>query len=33
VTPVVGRTFPLSDAAEALRWLQDHPTGKIVVTV
>jgi NADPH:quinone reductase-like Zn-dependent oxidoreductase len=34
VTPVVGRTFALSDAAEALRWLQeDHPTGKIVVTV
>jgi NADPH:quinone reductase-like Zn-dependent oxidoreductase len=34
VTPVVGRTFALSDAAEAVRWLeQGHATGKIVVTV
>jgi NADPH:quinone reductase-like Zn-dependent oxidoreductase len=34
VTPVVGRTFPLPEAADALRYLeQGHATGKIVVTV
>jgi NADPH:quinone reductase-like Zn-dependent oxidoreductase len=34
VTPVVGRTYPLVDAAEALRSVeQGHAAGKIVVTV
>ena len=34
VTPVVERTYPLSDAAEALRRLQDeHARGKTVLTV
>jgi NADPH:quinone reductase-like Zn-dependent oxidoreductase len=34
VTPVVGRTFPLADAAEAVRYLeQGHAYGKVVVTV
>jgi NADPH:quinone reductase-like Zn-dependent oxidoreductase len=34
VTPVVGRTFPLVEAADALRHLEGgHPAGKVVVTV
>jgi NADPH:quinone reductase-like Zn-dependent oxidoreductase len=34
LTPVVDRTFPLTDAAEALRYLeQGHPAGKVVVTI
>ena len=34
VTPVVGKTFPLVDAAEAIRELErGHARGKIVVTV
>jgi NADPH:quinone reductase-like Zn-dependent oxidoreductase len=34
VTPVVGRTYPLVDAAEAIRELErGHATGKIVITV
>ncbi|MEV4706417.1 NAD(P)-dependent alcohol dehydrogenase [Actinoplanes sp. NPDC049316] len=34
VTPVLGATYPLGDAAAAIRELeQGHPTGKIVVTV
>ncbi len=34
VAPVVTRTYPLAEAPEALRYLhEDHPTGKIVVTV
>jgi NADPH:quinone reductase-like Zn-dependent oxidoreductase len=34
VTPVVGRTFPLIEAADAIRHLEDgHATGKVVVTV
>ena len=34
VTPVVGKTYPLVDAAEALRELErGHARGKIVVTV
>lgn len=34
VTPVVGRTFALVDAAEAIRYLeQGHAAGKVVVTV
>ena len=34
VTPVVGRTYPLSEAAAALRQLIDgHTAGKVVLTV
>ena len=34
VTPVIDRTFPLSEAPEAIRYLaQGHPAGKVVVTV
>ena len=34
VTPVIDRTFPLSEAAEAIRYLeQGHAAGKIVVAV
>jgi NADPH:quinone reductase-like Zn-dependent oxidoreductase len=34
VTPVVGRTYPLFDAAEAIRELEGgHARGKIVITV
>jgi NADPH:quinone reductase-like Zn-dependent oxidoreductase len=34
VTPVVDRTFPLPDAAQAIRYLeQGHPGGKVVITV
>ena len=34
VTPVVGRTFPLIEAADALRYLeQGHAAGKVVVTI
>jgi NADPH:quinone reductase-like Zn-dependent oxidoreductase len=34
LTPVVARTYPLSDAADAIRHLENgHPQGKIVVTV
>ena len=34
VTPVIDRTFPLIEAPDAIRYLeQGHPTGKIVVTV
>lgn len=34
VTPVVGRTFALPEAADAIRYLaQGHATGKLVVTV
>jgi NADPH:quinone reductase-like Zn-dependent oxidoreductase len=34
VTPVVGRTFPLVEAADAIRHLEGgHPAGKVVVTV
>ena len=34
VTPVVGRTYPLVEAADAIRELErGHATGKIVVTV
>ena len=33
ITPVIDRTFPLSEAAEALRYLQaGHARGKIVIT-
>jgi NADPH:quinone reductase-like Zn-dependent oxidoreductase len=34
VTPVVGRTFDLVEAADAVRYLAEgHAAGKIVVTV
>jgi len=34
VTPVVGRTFPLADTADALRHLEKgHARGKVVITV
>ena len=34
VTPVVDRTFPLAEAADAVGYLaQGHPTGKVVLTV
>jgi NADPH:quinone reductase-like Zn-dependent oxidoreductase len=34
ITPVVGRTFDLVEAADAVRYLAEgHPAGKIVVTV
>ncbi|MFC4534449.1 NAD(P)-dependent alcohol dehydrogenase [Sphaerisporangium dianthi] len=34
LTPVVGRTYPLHDAADAIRHLaQGHPAGKIILTV
>jgi NADPH:quinone reductase-like Zn-dependent oxidoreductase len=34
VTPVIDRTYPLSDAAEAIRYLeQGHARGKVVITV
>jgi NADPH:quinone reductase-like Zn-dependent oxidoreductase len=34
VTPVIDRTYPLSDTAEAIRHLAEgHPRGKLVITV
>jgi NADPH:quinone reductase-like Zn-dependent oxidoreductase len=34
VVPVIDRTFPLSETAEALRYMEEgHPKGKIVITV
>jgi NADPH:quinone reductase-like Zn-dependent oxidoreductase len=34
VTPVIDRTFPLTEAPDAIRYLeQGHPAGKVVVTV
>ncbi|WP_344087447.1 NAD(P)-dependent alcohol dehydrogenase [Luedemannella helvata] len=34
VTPVIDRTYPLSDAAAAIRYLEtEHATGKVVLTV
>jgi NADPH:quinone reductase-like Zn-dependent oxidoreductase len=34
VMPVIEKTYPLSDAAEAVRYLADgHARGKLVVTV
>jgi NADPH:quinone reductase-like Zn-dependent oxidoreductase len=34
VTPVVGRTYPLTDAADAIGYLAEgHSAGKIVITV
>jgi NADPH:quinone reductase-like Zn-dependent oxidoreductase len=34
VTPVIDRTYPLSDLPEALRYLETgHARGKLVITV
>ncbi len=34
VTPVIDGTYPLSEAAEAMRYFQDgHPGVKVVITV
>jgi NADPH:quinone reductase-like Zn-dependent oxidoreductase len=34
VAPVIDRRYPLSDAAEALRYLAEgHAKGKIVITI
>ncbi len=34
VTPVIDRTYPLSETAEAIRYLEEgHARGKIVITV
>ncbi|MBW1789956.1 MAG: zinc-binding dehydrogenase, partial [Deltaproteobacteria bacterium] len=34
VTPVIDRTYPLSDTPEAFRYLEeDHARGKVVINV
>ncbi|HXT91621.1 MAG TPA: zinc-binding dehydrogenase, partial [Trebonia sp.] len=34
VTPVVGRTYSLADAPDAIRYLAEgHASGKIVITI
>ncbi len=34
IKPIVARTFPLADAAEALRYLiEDRPVGRVVLTI
>jgi len=34
VTPVMDRTFPLSEVPEAIRYLEEgHAKGKVVITV
>jgi NADPH:quinone reductase-like Zn-dependent oxidoreductase len=34
ITPVIDRTYPLSEASKAIRYLeQGHARGKIVITV
>ena len=34
VTPVIDRVYPLEEAPDALRYVEDgHPKGKVVVTV
>ena len=34
VTPVVDRTYPLSETADAMRYLEEgHARGKVVITV
>jgi NADPH:quinone reductase-like Zn-dependent oxidoreductase len=34
VTPVIDRTYPLSEVPEAIRYLeQGHARGKVVITV
>lgn len=34
VTPVIDRTYPLSEAAKAIHYLEEgHARGKVVITV
>src|SRR5919197_1803146 len=34
LTPVIDRTYPLSEAPDAIRYLErGHPTGKVIITV
>ncbi len=34
VTPVIDRTYPLSEAPNAIRYLEDgHARGKVVITI
>jgi len=34
LTPVIDKTYPLSETAEAMRYLEEgHARGKVVVTV
>ena len=34
ITPVIGKTFPLAEAAQAIRYLADgRAVGKVVLTV
>jgi NADPH:quinone reductase-like Zn-dependent oxidoreductase len=34
VTPVIDRTYPLNEAAEAMRYLETgHARGEVVITV
>jgi NADPH:quinone reductase-like Zn-dependent oxidoreductase len=34
VTPVINRTYPLSEVPEAIRYLEEgHAQGKVVITV
>ncbi len=34
MTPVIDRTYPLVEAPDAIRYLeQGHPRGKVVITV
>jgi NADPH:quinone reductase-like Zn-dependent oxidoreductase len=34
LTPVIDRTYPLAEAPEALRYLEEgHPGGKVVITI
>jgi NADPH:quinone reductase-like Zn-dependent oxidoreductase len=34
VTPVIDRTYPLGEAAEAFRYLEEeHARGKVVITL
>ena len=34
VTPVVDRTYPLSEVPEAIRYLEEgHARGKVVITI
>ena len=34
VTPVIDRTYPLAETAEAIRYLeQGHAQGKVVITI
>ncbi len=34
VTPVIDRTYPLSETPEAIRYLEEgHARGKVVITV